>query len=102
MEALGGTLIIEVIEAKLDRDTEGVGKMDCFVEVKYKDQVKRTKVHHEGGVNPKWEEKLEISLESLQDKITISCYDEDALSNDLVGEHTVSVGRLTSVDYGFD
>jgi len=37
MEALGGTLIIEVIEGKLDRDTEEVGKMDCFVEVKYKD-----------------------------------------------------------------
>lgn len=37
MESLGGTLIIEIIEAKLDRNTETLGKMDCYVVVKYKD-----------------------------------------------------------------
>jgi Ca2+-dependent lipid-binding protein len=37
MEALGGTLIIEVIEGKLERDTEAFGKMDCYVEIKYRD-----------------------------------------------------------------
>lgn len=102
MESLGGTLIIEIIEAKLDRNTEALGKMDCYVEVKYKDQVKKTKTHQEGGVNPKWDEKLEISLESLTDKITISVFDEDTMTSDLVGESTLSVGRLTSVDFGFE
>lgn len=33
MEALGGTLIIEIIEGKLERDTEVFGKMDCYVEI---------------------------------------------------------------------
>jgi hypothetical protein len=33
MEALGGTLIIEVIEGKLDRDTDAFGEMDCYVEI---------------------------------------------------------------------
>ena len=65
MEALGGTLVIEVIEGKLDRDTEVFGKMDCFVEIKYKDQTKRTTVHNESGQTPKWNEKLEFQLESL-------------------------------------
>ena len=67
MEALGGTLVIEVLEGKLDRDTEAFGKMDCFVEIKYKDQTKRTNVHAESGANPKWNENLEFQLESLQD-----------------------------------
>ena len=35
--APGGNLTIEIKEAKLERDTETLGKMDCFVEIKYKD-----------------------------------------------------------------
>jgi hypothetical protein len=33
MEALGGTLMIEVIEGKLERDTEAFGEMDCYIEI---------------------------------------------------------------------
>jgi len=60
MEALGGTLAIDIIEGKLVRNTEVLGRMDCFIEIKYKDQVKRTAVHKNSGMNPKWNEKIEL------------------------------------------
>ncbi len=86
MEALGGTLMIEVIEGKLERDTEAFGEMDCYIEIQYRDQVKRTRAHNEGGQTPVWNQKLEFQLESLKDEARISCFDDDNITRDLVGE----------------
>ncbi len=41
-----------------------------------------------------WNETFEISVESLNDYIKISCFDEDSLSNDLVGEVEIIVSQL--------
>ena len=71
MDALGGTLIIEVIEGKLERDTEAFGKMDCYVEIQYRDQIKRTTAHKEGGQLPVWNQKLEFQVESIKDDARI-------------------------------
>jgi hypothetical protein len=38
VENLGGTLTIIIIEGKLLRDTEAMGKMDPLVEIKYHNQ----------------------------------------------------------------
>ena len=65
MEALGGTLIIEVIEGKLERDTDAFGKMDCYVQIQYRDYTQRTTTHTDGGQLPVWNQKLEFQLESL-------------------------------------
>jgi Ca2+-dependent lipid-binding protein len=43
-----------VIEGKLFRDTEAVGEMDPFILIEYKGKKFQTKVHEEGGKNPKW------------------------------------------------
>ena len=53
-ENLGGTLTIIVIEGKLLRDTEAVGKMDPLVEIKYLNQTQRTHTKQEGGKDPFW------------------------------------------------
>lgn len=100
--APGGTLTIEIKEAKLERDTETLGKMDCFVEIKYKDQVQRTSVVNECGQTPVWEEKLDFVIDSLSDLFTITCFDEDNVSNDLVGTTQVSIPMLTAVEFNFD
>ena len=43
---------------------------------------------------PVWNETFEISpIESLQDVITITCYDQDSLTNDLVGEAKITVSQ---------
>jgi Ca2+-dependent lipid-binding protein len=51
---------LKVIEAKLLRDTEIIGKMDPFVVLEYSGKKYRTKVHQGGGKHPKWEEFIEI------------------------------------------
>ena len=101
MDALGGTLIIEVIEGKLERDTEAFGKMDCYVEIQYRDQIKRTTAHKEGGQLPIWNQKLEFQVESLKDDARILCFDDDNVSRDLVGETIMPISKLTSVEFGF-
>ena len=59
-------------------------------------------MHYESGVNPVWKDKLEFKIDSLTDLFTIGCYDEDAMSNDLVGDTQLSIAKLTSVQFGFD
>jgi hypothetical protein len=53
-QALGSMLTITLIEAKLIRDTEVMGKMDPFVEIEYLDQIFRTEVINDGGDHPIW------------------------------------------------
>ncbi len=43
-------------------------------------------MHNEGGMTPVWNEKLEIRIDSLTELIKITCFDEDPLKNDLVGD----------------
>ena len=43
---------------------------------------------------PVWNEILDISpIESLQNTLTITCYDQDSFTNDLVGEAKVTVSQ---------
>jgi Ca2+-dependent lipid-binding protein len=53
---ISGTLLLSVVEAKLARDTEFIGKMDPFAVVQYKQQKFKTKVKDEAGDNPVWNE----------------------------------------------
>jgi Ca2+-dependent lipid-binding protein len=41
-----------------------------------------------------WNQTFELHIESLDDKLKIICYDEDALTNDLVGEAILSLRLL--------
>jgi len=59
-ENLGGTLTIIVIEGKLLRDTEAVGKMDPLVEIKYLNQTQRTHTKQEGGKDPFWNQSFDF------------------------------------------
>jgi Ca2+-dependent lipid-binding protein len=51
---------LQIIEGKLLRDTEIIGKMDPFVTLEYSGKKYRTKVHESGGKLPKWQEFIEI------------------------------------------
>ena len=97
MKDLGGSLSITIIQGKLYRNTESIGKMDPFVELDYEGKKFTTKVIEEGHKNPLWNETFEIPIESLQDQLTISCYDQDSLSNDLIGELILPISQLCSV-----
>lgn len=54
----GGNLILRVIEGRLFRDTEVFGKMDPYVILSLNDKKFKTRVHNNGGKNPKWEDEF--------------------------------------------
>lgn len=70
---------MKIVNGKLLRDTEVIGKMDPFIQIIYLGKKYRTKTLQEGGKNPKWNEIIEIQIESVNDYIKIVCYDEDSL-----------------------
>lgn len=47
-----------------------------------------------GHKNPLWNETFEFPIDSLDDIIKISCFDEDSLSNDLIGENKITISQL--------
>ncbi len=93
-EGSGGELFIKVIGAALIRDTEALGKMDPYFQITYNGEVYKTKVISEGGKNPQWNESFDIEIKSLQDEIKFTVYDEDSMTNDLVGERLFKVRSI--------
>lgn len=53
-----GTLLVTFLSASLQRDTELIGQMDPFVEVRIGDIVQRTSTHSNGGKTPLWQEQM--------------------------------------------
>ena len=76
------------MKADLIRDTEAMGKMDPFILVTCQDSMYRTKVLIDIGKHPEWNETFEIFLLPSNSDVTINftCYDEDVVMDDLVGE----------------
>jgi len=89
---LGGILTISVLQGKLYRDTEKIGKMDPFVQINYMGSIFKTKTMNEAGKNPVWNENFDIPIQSMGDFLEISIFDEDNLTNDFVGSNQFTVG----------
>ena len=87
---------IKVIEAKLTRDTELFSKMDPFCEIKYSGKKYRTKVKEEAGKKPKWNEEFQFKITDISSQFTITVFDEDMTTNDLVGDVVISAKKLLS------
>ena len=76
---------IQPISAKLIRDTEIVGDMDPFVVCTFMGKVKKTKTHCDGGKEPIWDDNLLFTSKGLQELVRVEVWDEDPVSNDLIG-----------------
>ena len=76
------------------KNTEFKGRMTPFVTFEYQGMEFKTKTDKTGGQHPFWNEEFEIQLLDLTDELKISCFDEDFLSNDLIGEKTFLVKSL--------
>lgn len=85
-----GTLLIDVKEADLERDTEVIGSMDPYLECKIGDVSSKTDVSGEPGKNPKWNQVLSFLLESIPSKITFQVQDKDMVSDDIIGSVTLN------------
>ncbi len=49
-------------------------------------------------MKPKWNETFQIQIDSINDNVQITCYDEDALVNDVIGEVMVKISDLLGND----
>jgi Ca2+-dependent lipid-binding protein len=61
----GGNLSITVLQGKLIRNTESIGKMDPYVLVEFRGKLFKTNVCQEGGTIPIWNFKLPEDLHLL-------------------------------------
>ncbi len=89
-----GELILNILNAKLLRNTEIVGKMDPYVCIEYRKKKYKTDVDEEGGMTPSWNNQLVIPIMSLDDELKISCFDEDLITDDLVGQALIKVSKI--------
>ena len=92
--ATSGMLRLSVIEAKLTRDTEWFSKMDPYCEIQTRHQKVRTRTLNEAGKAPKWNQVFDIDVKYIGDDMTVTVYDEDVCSSDLVGKATVKMSSL--------
>lgn len=86
--------MITISKGTIHLNTELTGKMDPFIEVEYSGLRKRTTTIEEGGTNPVWDQTLEFEIYSLEDSITIQCFDEDFTRNDNLGSATIPIRDL--------
>ena len=95
--ATSGKLLVTVIEAKIERDTEWFGKMDPYCIVKYREQILKTKEHTDGGKAPRWNETLTIDVKYVGDDIEIAVMDAELMGKDnLIGKVLCKASGLTA------
>ena len=93
--ALEGKIDITVCEATLTRDTEAIGKMDPFVQLKTATQDLKTRVIDGAGKTPVWNQGgFSIDVKKSTDTLEVSVLDEDSTTNDLVGSVTIKLAEM--------
>ncbi|TNV83345.1 hypothetical protein FGO68_gene2056 [Halteria grandinella] len=86
-----GLLHIKIIEGKLHRSTELFSKMDPFLQIDYRGKQYKTATIKHGGQIPVWNETLYLPIQAFDDEMRVTCFDQDLLTNDLVGSANFKV-----------
>lgn len=71
--------------------------MDPFVVIEYRGIKYKTGVIQGGGKKPIWNDRFELEVPNMQERLKISCFDEDIFVHDLVGEASVEVSLLCTI-----
>ena len=82
--ATSGSLRIEVIEARLTRDTEFFSKMDPYCTLETRQQKFKTRTLNGAGKTPKWDQVFDIDVKYIGDDLFFKVFDEDVSASDLV------------------
>jgi len=95
---------VKLFDAKDLHNTDFVGKLDPFVEVKYLDEKKTTKVYKDAGLNPSFLHSEEFTWnvpfkKVLDTSLSIKVRDSDLLSSDFVGQIVIDLAGLTEGDF---
>jgi len=82
--ATSGALRVQVIEAKLTRDTEFFSKMDPYCVLEQRQQKFRTRTLQGAGKTPKWDQMFDLDVKYIGDDLVIKVFDEDVTASDIV------------------
>ena len=99
--ATSGKLLLTMVEARLERDTEMIGKMDPYVVISQRMEKFRTKTQDGAGKNPVWDEIVTLDVKYIGDDLTIWVKDEEICEDELIGETTCKLSSLC-VEGGID
>ena len=100
--AATGIMKIKIVEARLTRDTEFIGKMDPFVVLNYREQQYKTKALQGAGKTPAWkDEEWTVEVKYIGDDVKFTVFDEDVTTNDTVGSGTVKMSAF-AINGGID
>lgn len=94
MELGEGILTLTVKEGKLVRDTEVFGKMSPYCTITFKKHKFKTKVHHDGGKKPSWNNEFQLEVEGPTDEMVLRVWDQDMTSSDAVGFTKIKMSSL--------
>ena len=90
-----GLLHMKIADAVLTRDTDTVGNMDPFVELKIGGVlVHKTAVLDGGGKRPVWNDEFVYEVRNFSPEVEFVVYDEDNFSNDTVGMGSCQLADL--------
>ena len=85
MELGKGLLNVNVVEAKLTRNTEAMGNMSPYITLTFKGKKMKTKVKDYAGKTPAWNEEFQFEVDDTSQEIFLRVWDQDMLSSDAVG-----------------
>jgi Ca2+-dependent lipid-binding protein len=94
MDLNEGILSLKVVEGKLYRDTEVMGKMSPYCTLVFKENKMKTKVHDYGGKTPKWDDEFKLDVTSASEEIVLRVWDQDLTSSDAVGFTKIKMSSL--------
>ena len=95
--ATSGTLNVQVIEARLTRDTETFSKMDPYCIIATRQQKFKTATKQGAGKTPMWNQSFDIDVKYVGDDCTLQVFDEDVTSSDLVSLPFICLKSLTFI-----
>lgn len=68
--------------------------MDPYCIINTKEHTFKTRVHNNGGKNPRWSDTFEMYVYDLHEEIKFRIMDEDTVSDDTVGVGIVKISAL--------
>ena len=94
--ATQGTLRLTVIEAALDRDVGTADDlcMDPYVVIRNNANQMRTETIEDGGKTPAWNETFDLTINSIQDNLTLRVMDENVNANTEIGTCSIKTAAL--------
>lgn len=90
-----GQLCITVVNGKGLRDTELFSRQDPYVVIEAGSSKVRSKTHTDGGKNPTWNEKFEMTIGPTVQEIKMAVWNSNVVSSDdLIGRGHLSLQQI--------